>query len=166
MSSRRPVDSRLELIDARNYEPQLRSSEFLGVPPSEQAQTDRAAALRTWRALQATPEDIVLDRAEMEKADRAAVAMRKQVHVARAEGTGLLAVLAGSAWLYERRRAVDRKESPFAASLLTVPPASAATGPSTEARGESTFASTDPNAAAEEAEEWIERLRVGAQRPQ
>jgi small-conductance mechanosensitive channel len=187
MSSRRPADARLELIDARNYEPQLRPSDFLGVPPSQEAQADRAAAQRTWRALQATPEDIVQERAELEKMDRAVVAMRKQVHAARAESrglreqlaraekerypaaavwsVGLLAVLAGSAWIFERRKALDRKPSSFAASLLTVPPPPAPTGPNTEARGESTFASTDPNAAAEEAEEWIERLRVGAPRP-
>lgn len=190
MSTRRPADSRLELIDARNYEPQLRHSEFLGVPPSAEAQADRAAALRTWRALQATPEDVVHERAELEKMDRAMVTMRKQVLTARAESkglreqlaqtererypaaavwsVGLLAAVAGGAWLFERRKALDRKAAAYTSSMLTVPagPATTQPPPAASTRGDSTFASTDPNAAAEEAEEWIERLRVGAPRPQ
>lgn len=129
----------------------------------------------------------------MEKMDRAVVAMRKQVHAARAESkglreqlaraeaerypavavwsVGLLAAVAGGAWLFERRKALDRKAAAFTATMLTgrpsqSSPSSTLPPPAQSTRGDSTFASTDPNAAAEEAEEWIERLRVGAQRPQ
>jgi hypothetical protein len=178
----RPV-SRLELLDARNYEPKLRMSEFLGVPPSEAAAVDRSGAQRTWQALQATPEEVAQDRAELEKMDRAVLAIRKQVHAARADtqatraqlarvqqesypaaavwGLGLLAALASGAWIFERRRVLASQDGPLSSSLFTVPARPPAPPPA-GSEGTWEFDRTHQGVGRDEADELIERARVAA----
>jgi hypothetical protein len=175
------LPSRLELLDPQTYQPQLAPSPELAVPPVESATPERAAATRTWQALQARPEDVVRDREELDKLDRAIVAARRQTLTARAEaasakaraaqleqsrfgaplvwGLGALAGLAGLGWLHQRRqllalRARQEDEPVHFYPMLASP---AAFPPAVEPTGDSEFEPTEIDVHADEADQWIAR---------
>lgn len=180
MSAPKRPSSRLELLDPLSYRPQLALSPELAVPPADSAPAERAAAMQTWQALQASPEDVVRDRQALDKLDRAIVAVRRQLHAARADATsaqarlaatqkerfgapvvwglGAAAAVAGLGWLHQRRKLVALREQgdegmqfyPMLASPAAFPPA-------VEPTGLSDFDSTAVDLHADEADEWIAR---------
>lgn len=157
-----------------------------GPVASSDVAAQRDQARRLWKAVQATPEDISRERAELEKLERALAEVRKQADAANAEaealqarladlerqrrypvaavwGLGALALLAGGAWLYERR-----KHAAFADSMQSKP--FSVTGPATmqmraKQTGGSSFISSGFTVMDDEAGQWTERPRHTAVPP-
>lgn len=173
---------RLELIDPQTYQPSLVQSPELAVPPMENFTAERTAAAQTWQALQAKPEDVVRDRQELEKLDRAIVAARRQTLTARAEaasakaraaqaeqarfgapmvwGLGALAAVAGLGWLHQRRQVLALRarqdEDPVHFYPLLASPS--AFPPAVEPTGsDSDFEPTEIDVHGDEADQWIAR---------
>lgn len=174
--------SRLELLDPAGYQPQLALSPELAFAPQETAPPERRRTIETWQALQATPEDVLRDRRELDKLDRGLVAVRHQMHTARADaaaakarvaqiekerypaaavwGTAGVALVAAFGWLHQRRKvlALQREEDPVHFHPLLASPA--AFPPAIEPRGESDFEPTELEVRGDEADQWIERAKV------
>jgi hypothetical protein len=175
------LPSRLELIDPQTYRPTLVQSPELAVPPLDSAPRERAAAAQTWQALQATPEDVIRDRQELDKLDRAIVAARRQTLTARAEATsakaraadverarygapvvwglGALATVAGLGWLHQRRQllALRAKQEDDPVHFYPMLASPAAFPPAVEPKGDSDFEPTEVDLHEDEADEWIAR---------
>lgn len=124
------VPPRQQLLDESSHVPRLRLSGDLALVPPEltspQSLEDRQRAMLAWQALQATPEQAIADRAEIERLDRAVLLARKQAVAARGQASalqgeltrarqerfanpvvyslGALALAAAGAWLLQRRR--------------------------------------------------------------
>lgn len=185
----RRVPPRQQLLDERSYEARLRLTDDLAaVPPeltTDQTLEERQRAALAWQALQATPEQAIADRAELERLDRAILAARKQVYAARSQASalqgdleqarterfanpvvyslGALALAAAGAWLLQRRRMAtgedDMPTSPVPASPAAFPPA-------VELPAESEFDGSDLGVVGDEADQWIERARVAVPAPE
>lgn len=148
--------------------------------------SQREQARRLWKAVQATPEEITRERAELEKLENTLSEVRKQADAANAEaaalqarlaelqqqsrypaaavwGLGALALLTAGAWLYERRKHVA-----FADSIQSKP--FSVTGPASrqmraKQTGGSSFISSGFTVMDDEAGQWTERGHGAAPPP-
>lgn len=124
----RPL-SRHDLIDDSLYTPRLQVERQLSLPPRESPHGERTRAAQAWEALRASQDERIMQRAELDKLDRAVVRLRKEVHAARADAltargqleqaqnerlpksvvvlTGGFALLAGVGWWMQRRRLIE-----------------------------------------------------------
>jgi hypothetical protein len=181
-----------QLLDERSYTPRLRVTEQLPAAPPEIATEARLRAPAVWQALLSAPEELIADRVELAKADRALVAARKQLMASKAEtaaaradvarvaaerfspsvvyGLGAAALLCLGGWVHQRRRllALHQQQDP-----VTLRPLAGA-GPAAFARAAeptsvSVFDDTDMQAHDDESAEWLARARLpvpGAEPPQ
>lgn len=123
-------------MDLAGLRPELRLSASLSVSPGEGGPAARAHAARVWQTLRMPLEDVMRDQAELEKADRAVLALRRELYAARQEartqreraeqaerlrrpvliGAGVAVALFGTAWVIQRRQLVALREA-----MLAVP---------------------------------------------
>ncbi|MEP6791712.1 MAG: hypothetical protein ABI907_10095 [Ramlibacter sp.] len=169
--------SRYDLLQESNYVPQLLISRALEATPPETLTEERTKAAQTWQAMQADPEQALNDRIELERRERALVASRKQVFLARGEAEGLrtellqarderlrnpmvyslgaLAAVSFAGWIFQRRQLLALREGaegvtmpyPVLSSRVAFPPAVEST---TNPEFES-----DLDMQEDEAEQWV-----------
>lgn len=119
----------------------MRMTSSLEAPPPETVTAERLRAAAAWKVIGAEPEDLVNDKAELDRLDRAIVATRKQAIAARNEaqatraqldqameerfppsvvwGLGVVTLASLGGWIYNRRKLMGLHD---AAPLLVVPP--------------------------------------------
>ncbi|HVZ45433.1 MAG TPA: hypothetical protein VHA82_16600 [Ramlibacter sp.] len=125
--------SQPDVLDSGADSPQLRVEPQLVSSAPEDPTPRRAQAQRTWQAAQASVDDVVRDRAELERMDRGLLALRKHSVAARNEttqlreqleqakkdrypaavvwGAGMLAIVGWAAWLLERRQRIALEDA-------------------------------------------------------
>ncbi len=184
-----PRARRSDLIDELQYQPRLRLSGGLGEVPDDAGSADRSRSAVAWRTLQTPPDDLIQDRVELDRLDRAIVATRKQLHAARGEATavrseaerlaserysgpafwtvGAVAVVAVAGWIMERRRSValqqaGERESERAHEAAREEPAFQ---PTAEMQGNSDFERSDLSVMGDEADQWIAQSGVAMPAP-
>ena len=169
-------------------EPNLAVTRSLSTTPSEVVSPERDRAAQLWQATQVPPEEVARHRAEMDKADRAVLELRRQANAARTEaeavkarleqveseryparavwGLGVVAALATAAWVYERRKNLAAAHPELESSLFPVPATPAAFPPAVEpVMTDSEFEPSDMRVAGDEADQWIERAKVAVPKP-
>lgn len=174
--------------DAQPQVPLLRLDSRLVAAPLEGAREAAPGSAHAWQFLHTTPEDAARDRRELDRQDRAVVALRKQVHAARNEaqaaraavtqhppaplvwGTGALAAIAGFGWLYERRRRMALEQPDlFTTDAPVMPPGPMGFPAAVEPTGVSEFSASEPAEShypdEDEADRWIRRAGLSLPDP-
>lgn len=82
-----PPDPSQRAGDDRGPQPALRATTRLRSQPASDSGADRGRKQRTWHATQATADDVLRERDDLERQDRAMLALRKQLLAARSEAT-------------------------------------------------------------------------------
>lgn len=157
--------------------PRLRITGELAALPVEAVTLERVHAGQTWQVLRA-PEEMLADRAELERLERAIVATRKQAFAARNEttalrarleqaiseryeppvvwGLGILSAVALLGWLHQRRETVAAREK----LAQEAPPTMVGTPTTLQSTGDSQFPGTELSFHGNEADEWIAPSRA------
>lgn len=170
-------------LHASHFQPQLRMSNRLPVEPVELPGRERQRIAGIWQASNAQPEQVLSDREDIEKLDRAMLVARKQVFAARTQVTALQAelaqarqdryanplvlglaattLLAMGGWLFQRRQLAQARQGKHEARA-TMP---ASSGLSNSQSGVSGFTESELQVASKEARQWIERMRASSNRP-
>jgi hypothetical protein len=184
-----PRARRSDLTDERHYQPQLRPSRGLGEVPDDTGSAERANSALAWRTLRVPADDMIQDRAELERLDRAIVATRKQLHAARGEAAtaraeaqqvaaerfsgpafwtvGAIALVAVTGWIVDRRKVValqeaaEREAEQARESMREEP----AFQPTAEMQGNSDFERSDLSVMGDEADQWIAQSGVAMPAP-
>jgi hypothetical protein len=184
-----PRARRSDPADERLYQPRLRLSGGLGEVPDDAGSVERANSALAWRTLQAPADELMRDRVELDRLDRAIVATRKQLHAARNENTmvrneakrlagetysgpafwtvGAIAVVAVTGWIMDRRKVVAlqeaaERESERARKAVRQEPAFQ---PTAEMQGNSDFERSDLSVMGDEADQWIAQSGVAMPAP-
>lgn len=179
--------SRYDLLQEYNYVPRLRPSSDIESTPPETVTEERNRAAQVWQALQADPEQLLNDRIELEKRDRALIAARKQVFAARTDADslrteltqaqkerfnnpmvyslGALAAVSFAGWIFQRRQLRAREDMPADTAPIPVLAGPIAFPPAVESTAVSQFEESEMDVLEDEAAQWIERARVAVPSP-